>query len=169
MPNAGMPQFDFSTFPTQLFWLAVTFIVLYILMKRLALPQVETAITARRTRLDDDLAGAARMKEEAEAVIAAYEKALAEARGRAQATLKETGDRLAAEAAARQDELARALAQQIAAAERDIAAAKQRALAEIRGVAVDLAASVAEKLSGLPAEPRALAAAVERAMTERPL
>lgn len=169
MPNAGMPQFDFATFPTQLFWLAVTFIVLYILMKRLALPQVEAAISARRNQLDDDLARAAARKDEAEATLAAYEKALAEARGRAQQTLAETGDRLAAEAAERQQELARGLAEQVAAAEREIAAAKQRALADIRAVAGDVASSLAEKLLGAPADATAVTAAVEEAIAERPL
>lgn len=169
MPNAGMPQFDFSTFPTQLFWLAVTFIILYVLMKWLALPQVEAAISARRHQLDKDLAGAAAKKEEAEATLAAYEKALAEARGRAQQTLAETGERLAAEAAERQQELARRLAEQVAAAERDIAAARQRALADIRSVAGDVAGSLAEKLLGAPADAAAVAAAVDEAIAERPL
>src|SRR5579884_2147965 len=121
MPNIGMPQLDASTFPTQLFWLAVTFIVLYGLMKWLALPKVATTIEARRTRLDDDLARAAALKSEAEAVIAAYQKALGEARADAQARMRETSERLAAEAAERQRQIGEALERDIAAAEHDIA------------------------------------------------
>ncbi len=169
MPNIGMPQLDASTFPTQLFWLAVTFIVLYGLMKWLALPKVATTIEARRTRLDDDLARAAALKSEAEAVIAAYQKALGEARADAQARMRETSERLAAEAAERQRQIGEALERDIAAAEHDIAAAKARAVAELRGVAVDVARSVAEKLAGMPADPRAVAAAVDRVMAEHPI
>ena len=169
MSHIGMPQLDFSTFPSQLFWLALTFIILYALMRVLALPRIETAIETRRHRLDDDLARAATLKSEAEAVIAAYQKALAEARADAQRRMRETGERLAAEAAARQQQIAEALAREIAAAERDIAAARGRALADLRGIVVDVARSVAEKLTGLPADPRALDAAVERLLAEHPL
>ena len=69
-----MPQLDVSTFTPQLVWLAISFIALYLLMSRLALPRVDAIIEARRKRMDDDLARAAAIKAEAEAVIAAYQK-----------------------------------------------------------------------------------------------
>jgi F-type H+-transporting ATPase subunit b len=159
-----MPQLDFSTYPPQLFWLAVIFIVLYGLMKWVALPQVGRALDARRQRLDDDLARAQQVKAEAEAVIAAYEKVLATARAQAQLTMKETGDRLAAEAGERQRRLAEALARRIHEAEQQIAAARERALGEIRGIAVDVARSIGEKLTGVPIAEAAAGAAVDRAI-----
>ena len=162
-----MPQLDASTFLPQLFWLAVTFIALYLVMRYLAVPRVGGAIEARRRRLEEDLDRASRMKAEAEAVIAAHEKVLAAARAEAQATLKETADKLAAEAAARQRALGESLAAEIAAAERQIAAEKERVLADIRGVAVDLAQSIAAKLTGAPAGETAAAGAVDRALAER--
>ena len=123
-----MPQLDVATFPSQLFWLAVTFIVLYILMSWIGLPRLTAAIDARRQRREDDLARAAQLKTEAEAANAAFQRTMAEARAQAQAAIKETTDRLAAEAAERQRALAAALAQQIDEAERRIAATKQQAL-----------------------------------------
>jgi F-type H+-transporting ATPase subunit b len=162
-----VPQLDVSTFAPQLIWLAISFVVLYLLMSKIGLPQVNAIIEARRKRLDDDLARASEIKAEAEAVIAAYQKTLADARGQAQAAIKESGDRLAAEAAARQRQLAEALMERTKAAERDIAAAKERALAELRGVAVDVARSVTEKLIGSAAEEAKLAPAVDRALAER--
>ena len=89
-----------------------------------------------------------RSRREAEAVIAAYQQTLAEARAQAQATIKERTERFAAEAAERQRQLAAALAEQTRAAEQEIAAAKERAFAEIRNVAVDVARSITEKLTG---------------------
>jgi F-type H+-transporting ATPase subunit b len=169
MSHIGMPQLDVSTFPSQLFWLAVTFLILYGLMRVLALPRIETALETRRRRLDGDLARAAALKAEAEAVIAAYRETLDEARAAAQRGMRETGERLAAEAAARQQQIAQVLASEIAAAERDIAAARVRALADLRGLAVDVARSVAEKLTGLPADSRALTAAVDRLLAEPPV
>ncbi|HEV2300383.1 MAG TPA: F0F1 ATP synthase subunit B' [Stellaceae bacterium] len=162
-----MPQLDASTYLSQLFWLAVTFVALYLVMRYLAVPRVGGAIAARRQRLEEDLDRASRMKAEAEAVIAAHEKVLASARAEAQATLKETADKLAAEAAARQRAVGESLAKEIEDAERQIAAEEERALTEIRGLAVDLARSIAEKLTGMPAGEKAAAGAVDRAIAER--
>src|SRR5690349_17551888 len=131
-----MPQLDLATFPSQIFWLAVFFVVLYLLMAKLAIPRIEKVIDERRNRVDSDLDKAAQMKSEAEAVIAAYEKALADARHQAQLTMKETSDRLAAVASERQREVGAVIAERTSAAEKRIGAAKAAALADLRGVAV---------------------------------
>jgi F-type H+-transporting ATPase subunit b len=162
-----MPQLDFTTFAPQLFWLLVTFAVLYGLMRWVAVPRVGRVIDARREKLDGDLNRASRLKEEAESVLAEYQKTLAQARTDAQATLRETADKLAAEAAERQRVLAESLTQQIEAAEKRIAAMKDEALAEVRGIAVEVGGAVVEKLTGISADPARLAAAVETAVGER--
>jgi F-type H+-transporting ATPase subunit b len=150
-----MPQLNPESFPSQLFWLAVTFIILYVLMAWIGLPRLSGVIEARRRRREEDLARAAEMQAEAEAANQEFQRAMAEARAQAQAVLKETSDRLAAEAAERQRTLAAALAGQIDEAERRIATTKQQALAEVRGIAVDVGRSVVEKLTGaMPNEAR---------------
>ena len=160
----GMPQLNIPDFAPQLVWLAISFIVLYVLMAWLGLPRIGVAIAARRDRIDGDLARAAQVKAEAEAVLAAYQKGLAEARAQAQATLKATHDRFAAEAAERQRELGEQLAQQIAAAEARIAATKNEALAEVRGIAVDVGRAVVEKLTGAMPNDARMAAAVDHTL-----
>ncbi len=162
-----MPQLDPHGFLPQLFWLAVMFVVLYVLMKRFAVPQVGRAIEARRRQLDGDLGRAGALKAEAETVLALYQRALAAARGEAQAKLRETAERLAGEAAERQRQLAASLAQQIAEAERRIAAAKDEALGDIRGIAVDVGRNVVEKLTGSAPDAGGMAAAVEGALAGR--
>src|SRR5262249_60273266 len=86
----------------QLFWLVVTFGLLLLLMAKIGLPRVSGVIEARRKRIDDDLGRATQLKAEAEAVLAAYQQTLASARAQAQAAVKDTTDKLAAEAAERQ-------------------------------------------------------------------
>lgn len=162
-----MPQLEVSTFVPQLFWLAVTFGILLLLMWKIGLPRVGGIVEARRKRIDDDLARAAQLKAEAEAALSAYQQTLATARAQAQAAVKETTDRLAAESAERQRRLGEALAEQIAAAERDIAAAKQRALAEMPTIAVEVARSVTEKVTGAAADAADLTTAVDRAFAGR--
>jgi F-type H+-transporting ATPase subunit b len=162
-----MPQLDISTFASQIFWLAISFVVLYLLMAKVGLPRVGAAIEARRRRREGDLDRAAALRREAEAVVAAYESARAGAREQAQATIREMTERLAAAAAERQRELAAVLAERTRAAEQEIAAAKERALADIRGVAADVAASVAAKLIGSAPDQGNIAAAVDRIIAGR--
>ncbi|HYM73502.1 MAG TPA: F0F1 ATP synthase subunit B' [Stellaceae bacterium] len=162
-----MPQLDIPTFIPQIVWLAISFVVLYILMTTLGLPKVRAAIEGRRRRLDSDLGRAAALKAEAEAALVAYQKALADARAAAQDTLRQTGERLAAEAAERQRQLAATLAAQIEAAEQRIAAGKEQALGEIRGIAAEVGSAVVEKLTGSVPNAAAMDGAVGRALNGR--
>jgi F-type H+-transporting ATPase subunit b len=163
-----MPQISqIDTFPSQIFWLVVAFAVLYLLMAKVALPRLGRVIEERRRRLDDDLEKAAQMKAEAEAVIAAYEKALAEARAQAQATVKATNDRLAAEAAERLRVAGAAIAEKTEAAERRIADARASAMASVKDIAADVAQAMTERLTGSALDAGRARVAVEAAMAER--
>jgi len=162
-----MPQFDPTSFPSQLIWLAITFIALYLVMAYGGLPRLGGIIEQRRARIAGDLDKAQRMKAEAEAVIAAYEKTLAEARAKAQAVLRETVNQLNGEIAAQQKKLADQLRVESEAAEKRIAEAKTKALGGLREMAVEVARAASARLSGSEATPAHLAAAVDAVLKER--
>jgi F-type H+-transporting ATPase subunit b len=162
-----MPQLDVATFPSQLFWLAVCFIALYVVMAKFGLPRVGAILAERKGRIEGDLAKAAQMKEEAEAVIAAYQRALAEARANAQATVRETVETMNAAAAERQRALAQTLAAETAAAERRIAAAKTETLASLRDMAIEVARAASQRIAGAELDPARAGAAVDTVMRER--
>jgi F-type H+-transporting ATPase subunit b len=162
-----MPQLDVTTFAPQLFWLAVSFIVLYFLMTKMALPRVGAAIAERRARIDGDLERAAQMKSDAEEVMFAYERALAEARAQAQETVRQTSEKLAAEAAERQRAAGAKLAEQTAAAEKRIAAAREAALTNVRSIAIDVARTAAQRLTGAEIDEARAGAAVDAVMKGR--
>jgi F-type H+-transporting ATPase subunit b len=162
-----MPQLDLATFPPQLIWLAITFILLYVVMATVGLPRVGGVIAARRTRIEGDLEKAAQAKTEAEAVIAAYEKALAESRQQAQITLRETIEQLNAQSAEQQRKVIEELARETAAAEKRIAAAKAEALGSLRDIAVEVTREAAQKLTGSALDASRAGAAVDSAMRER--
>jgi F-type H+-transporting ATPase subunit b len=161
----SFPPFDKQTFPSQLLWLTLTFVALYLLMSRIALPRIGSILEERRTRISGDLAEAQRLKDESDAAIAAYEKSLAAARARAQAMLADSRQRQAAEAEAARKALDATLNARIAEAERGIAAQKSAALANVRDIATEAAAAIVERLIGIaPASREAVAAAVAEAL-----
>lgn len=153
------PPFDTSTFASQLFWLAVTFGLLYLLMSRWVLPKIGGVIEERRDRIADDLDVAATLKTQADDARAALDKALADARAKAHAlaakTRAETDREIAAESAALDAELEA----KTKAAQEAITAARAKALKQVRGVAAEAAVTMTERLAGLkPAKKDAEAA-----------
>ena len=143
-----MPQLDPSTFAPQLFWLVVTFVLLYLAMWKIALPKIGSILQDRQERIDDDLEKAEKLKQDAEAVREAYEKTVAEGRNKAQETIRSASEKMAAEAAAQHATLTEKLNAQTSEAETRINAAKEQALANIRTVATEVTQAAAAKLIG---------------------
>src|SRR6201994_5048109 len=158
-----MPQLALATFPPQLIWLAITFLALFLVMRAVGLPRVGEVIAARRARIDGDLEKAQQLKNETEAVIVAYEKALAEARMQAQITLRETTEQLNAQSAERQRKVVEELGRETAAAERRINEAKQQALGSLRDIAIEATREAAEKLTGVALDANRAGSAVDGA------
>ena len=159
------PPFDKQTFPSQLLWLTLTFVALYLLMSRIALPRIDSILERRRARISGDLAEASRLKGLSDAAIAAYEKALADARSRAQALLNDSRQRQAAEAEAARKALDASLNARVVEAESRIAEAKSAAMVNVRGIATEAAAAIVERLIGVaPASREVVAAAVAEAL-----
>jgi F-type H+-transporting ATPase subunit b len=158
--GGGFPPFQSQTFASQLIWLAIAFVLLYLLMAKWALPQVGAIIENRQKHIDDDIAEAGRLKAQSDAAVAAYEKALADARARAQAIAGETREKQAAEAEASRKKLEDALNAKLAEAEKSIAVAKQAAMSNVRVIAEDAARAIIERLIGSTPSEKAVAAAV---------
>jgi F-type H+-transporting ATPase subunit b len=158
-PKAPFPPFESETFPSQLFWLAICFIALYLITARLVQPRVGGIIQARRNRIAQDLAEASQFKQDSEAALAAYEKALADARARAQTIAGETRDRLHGEAESSRKVLEEELNARLTEAERSIEGTKRSAMANVRGIAIEAAGEIVNRLAGVkPAEPTVAAA-----------
>src|SRR3546814_11258088 len=93
-----MPQLDPAFWPTQLFWLAITFIARYLVIWRIALRRIADVLEARQRKLDDDLKKAAALKDEAAAILAEYEKMRATAQASAHEALQKAQDEMKGEA-----------------------------------------------------------------------
>ena len=154
------PPFNKEHFASQLVWFAVFFVALYLIIAKLAIPQIGGIMAARGKHIADDLAEANALKGQSDAALAAYEKALADARARAQGLANETRDKLNAEAERTRKVLEGNLNAKLADAEKTIAATKQAAMANIEAVATDTAIAIVERLIGTAPTAKAAQAAV---------
>lgn len=161
-----MPQFDPSSFASQLFWLLVFFVLMYQLVIKVVVPRLGGVMENRERTVDEDLAKASELKARTDAAIETYEAALAEARTRAQAIHREAAEEIARETEAGNHEVGEALARRIEEGEARIAAARDAALGDVKDVAVEVARSITGKLLGEPVDETAARASVDDVMRE---
>ena len=142
--HSAFPPFEAEHFPSQLVWLAISFVLLYALMSRIALPRIGAIMAARSKVISDDLAAAEGLKEQSNSAQAAYEQALADARARLESELHD----------------------RIAAAERSIGKTRSDAMSNVRTIAADTAAAIVERLIGQRPRDDEVAAALDAASKE---
>ena len=157
------PPFDTTSFPSQLLWLALTFGLFYILLSRVIVPRIGGILENRSDRISRDLAEAAKMKEDADAAVAAYEQELATARANAAKIGNEARDAAKAEAEAETKSNEAGLAKKVAEAETRIAAVRASGMTQVAKIAEDTTAAILGKLTGAKFTPAQISAAVKAA------
>ena len=155
------PPFDPSTFPSQILWLAITFGLFYLFLKRAALPRLGGILEARSSRIAQDLDQAARLKGEADAAVAAYEQELADARARAHEIATKARDEARAKAEDDRKKVEAGLEAKLAESEKRIASVKASAMKDVGSIAEETASLIVERLTGGAAPKAEIAAAVK--------
>ena len=161
-----MPQLDPSLFATQLFWLALTLIPLYLVLWKVALPRVGDVRARRRERIEDDLKKAEGLKAEAEAALAEYQAVIAQATQKAQDALRAAAHEASEYAARQREALSVRLTAEGDAAQARIEAESRRVIDDIGVIASELAQSAAHRLAGADISPAEAVAAVAAAQRE---
>jgi F-type H+-transporting ATPase subunit b len=145
----GLPQFDPRFFPSQAFWLLLTFALTYLLMRYLALPQVENVLEGREKHIANDVATAKTQNERAKLLMGEYETRLAKARGDAQGVTRKVWEEGERKSATQLQDQTVKLNQQVKEAETRLGKMKETAQASLERQAEDVAAEIIKNVSGL--------------------
>jgi F-type H+-transporting ATPase subunit b len=160
----GLPQLDVSSFAGQLFWLVISFVTLYLVISRIAVPKISGVLADRQSRIKGDLDEAAGAKRASEAALANYEKALSDARARALKLGDEMRTKVQAEANAKNETASKQLALDTQKAEVRIAEMRAGAMSRLGAIARDTASEIIRKLSGEAVSDSEIDAAVHTAL-----
>lgn len=165
----GMPQLDFANKLTtsQVVWMALIFVCLYLLLSRWALPQVGAVLEMRAATISQDLDAARTAKGGADAAVAELTTATRSAQANAQAEIAGAVAKAKEEAAAEAATLNAKLDANLAAAEQRIAAARASALGALRQVAGETATAVVTRLTGAAPDATAIDQAVGAQLAAR--
>lgn len=143
------PPFDVEAFPSHLFWIAISFGLLYFFVQRLIVPQVGGILEDRRDRIAADLGEASRLSRETDEVVTAYEAELTRARQKAYAIAQDRRDEIKAEQERQAAETEAALQRRIEQAEAEITKRRDAALADVDAIAVEAARAIVERVARL--------------------
>lgn len=150
------------------FWVLISMLIFVALVWKPASGAITSALDSRATRIRDELDEARRLREEAEQLLADYQRQERTAVADAQAIVahaREEAERIAAQAAS---DLEQSLARRQSLAEERIAQAESRALAEIRSVAVDTAIAAARDVITSEIDERRGGALIDAAIAALP-
>lgn len=150
--EAGFPPFDPSTFPSQILWVAITFGLFYLFLKRVIMPRLGGILEVRENRIAQDIDQATRMKGEADAAVAAYEQELAAARANANVIGQKARDGAKTEAETARKSIEASLEGKLAEAEQRVAKIKDAAMQDVGSIAEETAAAIVSALGGKPAK-----------------
>jgi len=159
--EAGLPQMNPEHFMSQIFWLVITFGLLFILLSRVTIPKIASSLAARKNRIDGDLGAAEKSRKDAADALTDYETALAQARGKAHALADENRKRIVGEIEGLKNAADAKAQDAMAKAEARISAERVRAEGNIRSAAAEAAASIVERLLGVAVSGDEAAAAVD--------
>ncbi|WP_246209865.1 F0F1 ATP synthase subunit B' [Pikeienuella piscinae] len=155
-----MPQLNLDSYASQIFWLVVSLVVLFLILKNIALPRIAAGLEERSDAIEDDLDRAAEFRKKAEEAEAAYDRALADARSKAQEIAQKTRDEIQVEVNAATAKADAEIAARAAEGEKRIAEIRASAMQAVEEVAVDAAEAVIESVAPQMADAEAARAAV---------
>lgn len=164
--SGGLPQLDPSTYPSQIFWLVIAFVLLYFFFSSKTLPEVSSVLEKRKDRISNDLGTAEQLKEEIEEAQTTYEDSLSGARDKAAKTLADTNAKIAEKAAKETEKLNDKAVKEINALESEIQKAKQAAMDDISSVVAEVSHEAAQKIVGMKLDPKK-AQTVVKALNEK--
>lgn len=164
--GSGFPPFDqigdFGV--SQIFWLVLTFGVLYFAVATVFLPKIRKAVEDRDGAIKADVAKAAVLSASADASVKQFEAQIAEARARARDTASKAKAKSDARTSAETTKVEADLNARLAAAEARINDTRAKAMSNVSAVAEDAAAAIAERLTGAKPSPAAVKSAVAGVM-----
>ena len=160
--GGGLPQLRFADYSTQIFWLIISFIVLYFWLKSAILPKLSEAISNRAAIINDDLTLAKKLKDDATTMLADYEKSLVAARSKADDMIDTKCLAITNANRTRMAELNKHMQAELQTAKLAILAEKKLIMNEVDEMAAEAAEVIIKQITGQNIERSLITAAIEK-------
>lgn len=159
--KGGLPQFDPTWFASQIFWLVVSFAILYVFFAKKTLPDISGVIENRKNHIQSDLDMAEKLAAEADAVHDAYQENMNKSQAEASKSLQDAESQMKAKAEKSAEEFRMRSEKEITDAEARIEAAKDSAMNDMNNIVAETASVAVEKIIGQNADVKQVKAIVD--------
>lgn len=144
--GAGLPQFETSSFSSQIFWAVISFGVLLLLFRKYILPQINNILDERASRIRGNIEETEKMRQQAEQILADYQQQLDSIHEQASEILDEAREQAGEMHAKALRQLKEDVERKKAAFAEDLEYAREQAMKEVKGIAVEISMLATEKL-----------------------
>ena len=163
-----MPQFDIGTFASQIFWLAVCMMCLYVFMSKISVPGIASILEKRQERINADLHKADEMQLSALNLQAEYEQIMTEAREQSNKTVMNSLSETQSVTAKRRKDINATIQSHIKFAEDRVERKKNQSNIEIKAIAETIVRSIVQKTVNLDVPQNYLNKTLDESLGKKP-
>jgi len=146
--SGGMPQLNPEFWISQIFWLTLTFGVLYVILSKLILPKISSNLELRKSQIQDNIEAADKRRESSEAKLKEYDNIVLKSKSDAKNILGDAKENALKEINAKRKTIEKQIDEEIEKAEQEINVLKKSAPEKINKIAKEMASEILKKLIG---------------------
>ena len=159
--SGGMPQLNTEFWISQIFWLIITFGVLYVVLSKLLLPKISSNLESRKSQIQDNIEAAEKQRESSEAKLKEFDEILLKSKLEAKNIYKEAREKALKEINIKKEKLENQINKEIKKAELEISLLRKNAHIKINKIAIETTAELLKKLIGAEVNNSSISAIVE--------
>ncbi|MDA8834583.1 F0F1 ATP synthase subunit B [Candidatus Pelagibacter bacterium] len=159
--SGGMPQLNPEFWVSQIFWLIITFGILYVVLSKLILPKISANLETRKSQILENIEAAEKQREESEQKIEEYEKIVQSSKNEAKNHFKQAREKVLKDIGVKKEILEKELDEEVNKAEIEIKTFRDNAPEKIKKIAVETSSDLLQELIGDEVNSSSISAIVE--------
>ena len=159
--SGGMPQLNPEFWISQIFWLIITFGILFIVLTKVILPKISDNLETRKSQILENIEIADRQKEESQKKIDEYEKIILDSKLKAKSYFNEAREKILDDINKKRSALEKDLDEEISEVEKELSDLKNKSGEKINKIAAETSAELIKELIGEEVNSSSIAAIVE--------
>ena len=158
--SGGMPQLNPEFWVSQIFWLAITFGILYVVLSKLILPKISANLESRKSRISDNIEAADKQKEESVKKLKEYDEIISESKTEAKNIFNQAREKAIKDINTKRAVLDKQIDDEIKKVEKEINQLRKDAPAKINKIAIETSSELIQKLIGVEVNNSSISAIV---------
>jgi F-type H+-transporting ATPase subunit b len=159
--SGGMPQLNPEFWISQIFWLTLTFGILYVVLSKLILPKISANLELRKSQIQENIEAAEKQRESSESKLKEYDEMIFKSKQEAQNIFKEAREKVLKDINLKKETLDKQIDEEIKKAEKEIGLLKKNAPEKINKIAIDTSSELVKRLIGAEVNNSSISAIVD--------